>query len=163
MHGEAMASLHMGGCYPLTDEKIDEEVTRTEPGNYALGYLDGGTFVVFYVGRSDSDVNARLHSWVGVDGPSTRYCSSAKAAYGPGRRRFPSPLDAPALHPVGIVVDGRYTHFEFGYAPSAEAAFENECRNYHDFGGSYGLDNEQHPAPPEGYSWGCPLYGHHHG
>jgi hypothetical protein len=116
--------------------------------------MDGGTFVVFYVGRSDFDVNARLHSWVGVDGTSTRYCSSAKAAYGPGRRRSPSPLGAPALH---------YTHFEFGYAPSAEAAFENECRNYHDFGGSYGLDNEQHPVPPEGYSWECPLHGPHHG
>jgi hypothetical protein len=40
-----MALLHMGGCYPLTEEKIDEEVTRTEPGNYALGYPDCGEVV----------------------------------------------------------------------------------------------------------------------
>jgi hypothetical protein len=46
-------------------------------------------------------------------------------------------------------VDGRYTHFEFSYAASAEQAFERECCNYHDFGGSYGLDNERHPVPAD--------------
>ena len=76
-----MASLHMGGCHPLTDARIDQEVTRTAPGHYALGCLDGETFIVFYVSRSDSDLNDSLHSWVGVD--------------------------------------SRYTHFEFGYTPSA--------------------------------------------
>src|SRR5512138_2635563 len=50
-----MRSLEMSGPYPLTDDAIDETLTRTSPGNYALGYLDGETFRVFYVGRSDSD------------------------------------------------------------------------------------------------------------
>ena len=48
----------------LADERIDEAV-----------------FVAFYVGRSDSDVRARLHAWVGVDGGPDRYRPSAKAAH----------------------------------------------------------------------------------
>jgi hypothetical protein len=146
----------------LSEERIDETVGRTSPGSYALGYLDGGAFIAFYVGRSDSDVNARLRSWIGVDGGSTSYWPGAKAAYGTRHRHFP-PLPTPALSPVGVVVDCGYTHFEFSYAPSAKAAFEGECRAYHDFGGSYGsLDNERHPAPPEGVSWMCPVHGDHH-
>jgi hypothetical protein len=151
----------MGGFHPLTEEQIDAEVTRTSPGTYRLGYVDGGRFIVFYVGRSDSDLNERLHSWVGVDSRSTRYCPFAKAAYG-SRRRNPRSLDTPALRPVGVVVDGRYTHFEFIYAPSAKAAFEKDCRNYHDFGGSYGLDNERHPIATPGRSWTCPVHGNRH-
>jgi hypothetical protein len=143
----------------LTDKNIDEAVGRTSPGSYALGYLDGGTFVVFYVGRSDSDVNARLHSWIGVDGGSPRSWPSARAAYGTRHRRS-LPLPTPALSSVGVVADSGYTHFEFSYAPSAKAAFEGECCTYHDFGGSYGsLDNKRHPAPPEGVSWMCPAHG----
>jgi len=54
-------------------------------------------------------------------------------------------VDAPALGRVGVDADSGYTHFAYSYAPSAEAAFEKECRNYDDFGGSRELDNE---APP---------------
>jgi hypothetical protein len=157
-----MASLHMGECHPLTDARIDEAVTQVSPGNYALGYVDDGTFVAFYLGRSDSDVNDRLHAWIDVDSTSTRYGPSAKAAYG-SRRRHSRPLGTPALRPVGVAVDGRYTHFRFSYAASAHAAFEKECCNYHEFGGSYGLDNERHPAPPEGEAWKCPVHARHHG
>jgi hypothetical protein len=63
-----MGSLEMNGAYPLNDEVIDEMVSRTSPGNYALGYMDGATFVVHYVGRSDSDVKRCLHEWVGAPG-----------------------------------------------------------------------------------------------
>jgi hypothetical protein len=42
-------------------------------------------------------------------------------------------------------VDSSYTRFAFSYARSAEAAFEEECRIYHEFGGSEGLDNEGPP------------------
>jgi hypothetical protein len=148
--------------YPLTGVKIDEAVTRTSPGSYALGYLERGTFVVFYLGRSDSDVNTRLHSWVGVDSSSTRYCLSGKAAY-KTRRRHSLPLPTPALAPVGVLMDSAYTHFEFNSSPSGRAAFEGKCRAYHDFGGNYGsLDNERHPLPPEGVPWMCPAHGHPH-
>jgi hypothetical protein len=156
-----MASLRMEGCYPLDEAKIDEEVTRVSPGNYALGYVGDGRFVASYVGRSDSDVNDRLHSWTGVYTTSTSYGPSARASHVSRHRNY-IPLRTPALRPVGVVVDGRYTHFRFSYAASPQEAFEKECCNYHDFGGSYGLDNERHPAPSEGESWKCPMHGHHH-
>jgi hypothetical protein len=48
---------------------IDDALKRKSPGNYALGYLEGDTFSVFYVGRSDSDVRRGLCSWVGKPAP----------------------------------------------------------------------------------------------
>lgn len=114
-----MASLDMGGPYELTSQKIGEVITRTSPGNYALGYVSDSTFYVLYVGRSDTDVNNRLKSWVGKS--------------------------------------NRYKHFKFSYATSPKAAFEKECKNYHDFGGSEKLDNEQHPERPDGTNWKCPV------
>jgi hypothetical protein len=85
MGGRHMPSLGMKGPYDLNKDTIDQEVTRTSPGNYALGSKnDKGKFHVSYVGRSDSDVNSRLKSWVG----KTRhplfkfsYATSAKAAF----------------------------------------------------------------------------------
>jgi hypothetical protein len=140
-----MGSLEMNGSYPLNDEAIDAMVSRTSPGNYALGYLDGTTFMVFYVGRSDSDVRRRLHEWVGTPSRYDKYAPSAKAAWG-SRPRGYLPLDAPALDRVGLGVDSSYTRFAYSYARSPEAAFEKECRNYCDFGGSDGLDNEAQPV-----------------
>lgn len=149
-----MGSLEMSGPYPLTDKAIDRALTRTLAGNYALGYMDGAAFLVFYVGRADSDVKRRLHDWVGAPSRYERYAPSAQAASG-SRQRGPLPLGAPALEHVGIGVDSSYTCFAFSYADSAEAAFEKECRNYHDFGASAALDNEAHPAPTPGSPWEC--------
>ena len=59
-----MASLNMRGPYELNKERINNVITKTSPGNYALGYEENGTFYVLYVGRSDSDVNDRLKDWV---------------------------------------------------------------------------------------------------
>jgi hypothetical protein len=135
----------MAGSFPLDDQVIDEVVSRTSPGNYALGYLDGATFIVFYVGRSDSDVRGRLHEWVGAPSRYVRYAPLAKAAWGT-LRRGPTPLDAPAREGVATGVESSYTRFAYSYAPSAESAFEQECQNYDDFGGSDGLDNAGHPV-----------------
>ncbi len=139
-----LRSLAMSGSYPLSDVAIDEALDRTSPGNYALGYMDGTAFVVFYVGRSDSDVRARLHDWVGVPSSYARYAPSSQAAWTSHRHGI-MPLDAPALGRVGLGVDSSYTRFAYSYASSAEAAFEKECHNYDDFGGSHGLDNDAHP------------------
>jgi hypothetical protein len=157
-----MGLLEMNGSYPLNDEAIDAMLSRTSPGNYALGYMDGGTFMVFYVGCSDSDVKRRLHEWVGTPSRYERYTPSIKAAWGSRRLRRHPPGGVPALDRVGIGVDSSYTHFAYSYAPSAKAAFEKEFRNYHDFGGSDGLDNEHHPALPEGAACTCPAHVHHH-
>jgi hypothetical protein len=152
-----MGLLEMNGSYPLSHETIDEMVSRTSPGNYALGYMDGTTFMVFYVGCSESDVKCRLHEWVDAPSRSRKYAPSAKAAYG-YRHRGPLPLGVPALDRVGIGVDSSYTRFAFSYARSAEAAFEKECRNYNDFGGSDVLDNEADPVSTPGSSGDCPEH-----
>jgi hypothetical protein len=139
-----MLSLEMSGSYPLSDEAIDEVLTRTSPGNYALGYMDGGTFNVFYVGRSDSDVRQRLHEWVGMPSRYETYASPAKAPWGV-HHRGQLPVDAPALGRVGNA-ESSYTHFAYSYARSAEDAYATEWRNYDAFGGSHGLDNETQPV-----------------
>ncbi len=112
-----MATLGMEGPYSFTSSEIDRIVTRTSPGNYALGYTkDDGTFIVQYVGRSDSDVNQELKARLAT----------------------------------------KYSKFKYSYATSPKAAFEKECRNYHDFGGNKDLDNEIHPSRPAGADWECP-------
>lgn len=113
-----MASLNMNGPYNLDNSTVDTHVTQTSAGNYALGYVnDKGTFIVQYVGRSDSDVNYRIKSHVGEE----------------------------------------YKSFKYSYATSPKAAFEKECHNYHDFGGSDSLHNKVHPDRPANSRWKCPV------
>ena len=51
-----------------------------------------------------------------------------------------------------------YSSFIFSYANSPMAAFERECKNYHDFGGSEKLDNKIHPDRPCGHEYlSCPC------
>jgi hypothetical protein len=139
-----LRSLEMSGSYPLSDDTIDEAMTRTSPGNYALGYMDDDVFNVFYVGRSDSDVRQRLHEWVGMPSRFENYASLAKAPWQLHRRgRFP--LDTPAQGRVGNA-ESSYTRFAFSYARSADEAYAKEWRNYDAFGGSHGLDNQRQPS-----------------
>jgi hypothetical protein len=138
-----MRLLEMSGSLPLNNETIDDALTRASPGNYALGYMEDDTFRVFFVGRSDSDLRQRLHEWVDRPSRYDRYASPAKASWGV-HRRASFPVNAPALGAVANA-ESSYTRFAYSYAPSAEAAFMKECRNYDDFGGSGELDNE---APP---------------
>ena len=51
----------------------------------------------------------------------------------------------------------RYSHFRFRYSSSPPAAFAEECREYHENGGSEDLDNESHPQRPEDTDWKCPV------
>jgi hypothetical protein len=141
-----MRSLGMSGSYPLSDQGIDETLTRISPGNYALGYMDGDSFTVCYVGRSDSDLRSRLHEWVGRPSRYDRYAPASKAPWASRPKRLmPWGLGAPALGRVGSA-ESSYTRFAYSYAPSAEAAFEKECRNYEDFGSRGELDNDFPPA-----------------
>jgi hypothetical protein len=138
-----MQSLEMSGSYPLDDDAIDETLMRTSPGNYALGYMDGDTFIVFYVGRSDCDLRQRLHEWVGMPSHYESYASSARAPWGV-HRRGQLPVGAPASARVENA-ETSYTHFAYSYARSADEAYAKEWRNYDAFGGGYGLDNEAEP------------------
>lgn len=142
-----MGSLGMSGFYPLRDEVIDEVVRRRSSGNFALGYMLEDTFTVFLVGRSDVDVRARLHDWVGVPSRYARHAPACKAAWGATPRQDAAQC-TPRLGRVGLGIESGYTHFAYSYARSAEEAFEQECRNYSDFGGRSALDNEAPPAPP---------------
>ena len=47
----------------------------------------------------------------------------------------------------------KYVRFMFEYCSSPKAAFEEECRLYHDFTPT---DNLAHPARPAGSGWKCP-------
>jgi hypothetical protein len=142
-----MGSLEMSGPFPLDHSVIDATVSRTSPGNYALGYVDEGTFVVFYVGRSDADVAQRLHEWVGAPAAARRHASLARAAWGV-RRRAGFPIDVPAFGRVATEQESGYTSFAYSYAASADSAFGEECRNFEEFGGAGGLDNASAPTPP---------------
>lgn len=76
---------NMNGSFPLSNKGIDDNVTRTSMGNYAIGYVKDGKFYTTYVGRSDTDVNARLKKHVEKHGNSNRfrydYASSVTAAF----------------------------------------------------------------------------------
>jgi len=80
-----MAQLDMLGPYELTAETIDKIITKTSPGNYALGDVSNSTFYINYVGRSDSDLNDRLKSWIGKNDRYKRfkysYAASPKDAF----------------------------------------------------------------------------------
>jgi len=56
-----MASTGLRGPFPLTDHGIIDNVTKTSPGAYALGKTRYATYYIGRVGRSDDDVNRRLH------------------------------------------------------------------------------------------------------
>ena len=110
-----MASTGLHGPHPLTVEGIDAAVKGTGPGAYALGRTgQDDTFYISYVGRSDTDLNARLKQWA-----------------------------------------GKYSKFKYGFLDSPKAAFEKECYLFHTFGETK-LDNDVHPARPQGSGWKCP-------
>ncbi len=59
-----MPSSGLYGSYPLTAKKNDEVVKGISAGVYTLGYKKEESFYTQYVGRSDSDLNDRLHDYV---------------------------------------------------------------------------------------------------
>ena len=71
-----MPTLGMNGPYLLDAVTIDQQVTQTKAGNYALGYKNTSNenFVVEYVGRSDYDVNERLKDHIGEGYKLFKFC-----------------------------------------------------------------------------------------
>ncbi len=111
-----MAASGLRGPFPLTDHGIIDNVTKTSPGAYALGKTRYATYYIGRVGRSDDDVNRRLHDYI-----------------------------------------WDYEQFKYEYYPPPKAAFEKECRLYHDF---KPLGNKIHPDRPSGTNWKCPICDH---
>jgi len=118
MNKTTLSTLGMIGPTALTVKNIDQFITGRSPGNYALGYVLGHSFIVKYIGRSDTDLNISLKSWI-----------------------------------------NSYAYFKWSYASSELEAYEKECANFHDFGGSEMLDNHDHPSKPKGSKWVCPVCG----
>jgi hypothetical protein len=50
----------------------------------------------------------------------------------------------------------RYKAFVFSYAPNPRAAFDKECEDFHDLGGTEALDNVAHPQRHAKTDWLCP-------
>lgn len=78
-----MPSTGLNGPFILTSNKIDETVKKVSSGVYALGRVnDKKIFIIKYVGRSDDDLNDRLHDWVGeYNHFKASYYNSVKAAF----------------------------------------------------------------------------------
>ncbi len=62
-----MRGSGLTGSFPLTKVQVDARVAVVSPGIFALGdrSADGSTFTIARVGRSDADVNRRLHDYIG--------------------------------------------------------------------------------------------------
>lgn len=80
---KSMANTGLSGPYKLDTATIDKTVTKKSVGAYALDTgTDQATFYVHYVGRSDTDVAARLKQHVGNYARfKFDYFSSPKAAF----------------------------------------------------------------------------------
>lgn len=131
-----MNSLDMDGPFKLDAPTVRQTVRGGLPGNFALGRLDGEKrFAVQYVGRHDADVldglMKALRAGVGKPGLTARLFGHDRSA----------------------------NAFKFSYAADQRAAFEKQCRNYHDFNASGQLENSTHPAAPSGSGLTCPSCG----
>jgi hypothetical protein len=62
-----MRDSGLKGSFLLSRAQVDANVTSVSPGIFVLGHrsADGSKFSVKRVGRSDADVNRRLHEYVG--------------------------------------------------------------------------------------------------
>jgi hypothetical protein len=65
--GFYMRGSGLKGSFPLTRVQVDAHVSVVSPGIFALGHrsADGSKFTIARIGRSDSDVNRRLHDYIG--------------------------------------------------------------------------------------------------
>jgi len=55
----------LSGPFALTKSGIDSAVTQSSAGVYALGRTSGNTYYISRVGRSDVNLNGRLHDYEG--------------------------------------------------------------------------------------------------
>ena len=62
-----MRDSGLKGSFRLSASQVDAQVVAVSPGIFALGHrsADGSKFTIRRVGRSDADVNRRLHAYVG--------------------------------------------------------------------------------------------------
>ena len=75
--------LNMYPPYLLDADTVDEKVTIKSAGNFALGYMEYASFIVRYIGRSDSDIKEEIKKHIGQGYCyfKFRYASSPKDAF----------------------------------------------------------------------------------
>lgn len=73
----------LSGPYRLSFDEIDAVVMRRSAGVYALGHTNAqGLFCISHIGRSDSDIRARLLDYIGSDMLfKFGYCSASQTAF----------------------------------------------------------------------------------
>ena len=77
-----MAQLNMNGPFDLNQDTIDRIIPNGIPGNYAYGYMENNTFIVQYVGRSDTNLRERIGHGIGKYSLfKASIASSAQEAY----------------------------------------------------------------------------------
>lgn len=65
---KTLAKTGLSGPYKLAFDAIEAAVARKSAGVFALGHADpSGRFCVNHIGRSDTDVRARLLDYIGSD------------------------------------------------------------------------------------------------
>jgi hypothetical protein len=79
----AKPSSGLRGSFPLNEQTINEEVIiPSSAGVYSLGRLREKTFLIQHIGRSDTDVQARLKEYIGkYDRFKFAYADSSEAAF----------------------------------------------------------------------------------
>jgi hypothetical protein len=77
-----MSSINLSEPISLDADSVNRAVSKVSPGIYALDATSSGPFKISYVGRSDTDLNSRLQSWIGKYRYfKAAYSSSPKAAF----------------------------------------------------------------------------------
>ena len=78
-----MVALGLDGPWKLEAGTIDAVIVKKRPGNFALGDIDKDrVFEISRVGRSDYDLNGRLHFYIGeYQQFKAGYANSTKAAF----------------------------------------------------------------------------------
>ena len=126
----------MRETFELTSANVENHVRKDSAGNYHLGrsLRENGRVRVGYVGRADN-------------------CD----------HDLYSRLQEHVREKDGKEKDRHYRYFEFSYAANEIAAYEQECMDFHDYGGTEKLDNDMHPDRPDGYgdskTLKCPVCG----
>ena len=102
-----------------------DDHTRATPGAYILTRYQDDEYIAKYAGRSDDDVNGRLKEHL------------------PDREK-----DA-------CIRKEKPTHSYVTHTSTAQAAYEQECRDYHEYSPTC---NKVHPKKTYSW-WSCPVCG----
>jgi hypothetical protein len=70
---------------------------------------------------------------------------------------FVGRADADLCSSLSEMLEHGYTHFQWVQLPWTKETFEMQCRLFHHAGGLKQLENLDHPYPPEGKLWQCPV------